>query len=109
MTHEHWCCFFLGPYVNEVWQTFRNNYASHTLRVFTSNSSDSANIESISDIGPLDKGRELVTRLYTSLQTATSATTGLFYTDDNGLEMLVRDGVRIPGVISIACIGGVVM
>eukprot|EP00048_Salpingoeca_helianthica_P001784 m.51619 g.51619 ORF g.51619 m.51619 type:complete len:1134 (-) comp11716_c0_seq2:511-3912(-) len=78
-----------GPYVSEVWQTFRAGYASQTLRLFSS-PVDSSFIEAVHDVGPLDKGRELVTRFNTTINTATSSTTGEFFTDDNGLEMLQR-------------------
>ena len=80
-----------GPLVNEVWQTFRNKYATQTLRLYRGvQSQDDAVVEVVNDIGPLDKGRELVTRFHTSLETSSSSTTGTFYTDDNGLEMLKR-------------------
>jgi hypothetical protein len=82
----------VGPLVQEVWQPFRPKYAAQTLRLYRDapTNDDVAHVEIISDIGPLDAGRELVTRFDTSLVTALSATTGVFYTDDNGLEVQAR-------------------
>ena len=68
----------LGPLVNEVWQPFRPKYAAQTVRLVGGPGSDAAHVELVSDIGPLDPGRELVTRFDTSLHTQLSPTTGLF-------------------------------
>jgi lysosomal alpha-mannosidase len=51
---------------------------------------DSGFVEVVNDIGPLGPGQEMVLRAYTNLLTQITPTTGVFFTDDNGLEVEQR-------------------
>jgi len=79
-----------GPYVQEMQQLYRDHYGK-TTRLYSepSKKSDLNFIEMLYSIGPLDKGRELVTRFSTDFETNDH-----FYTDSNGLEMQTR--IRDP-------------
>eukprot|EP00118_Oscarella_pearsei_P019624 m.209593 g.209593 ORF g.209593 m.209593 type:complete len:429 (+) comp39727_c0_seq55:1965-3251(+) len=79
----------LGKYVSEIRQKFSKNHFQ-LFRLYGSDqpgesSSDSQFIEHEFVVGPLHKGRELVTRYKTGLKTS-----GIWFTDDNGLEMQKR-------------------
>ncbi len=94
-----------GPLVQEARQVFRNSYAAQIVRLYSSGD-DAATVELVNDIGPLDKGRELVTRFSTDLDTAVNTSAGLFVTDDNGLELQVGVLVltsRVSGSPLIFC------
>jgi hypothetical protein len=75
-----------GPVVSEIHQTF-SNYAKQTIRVFTSNTSQSAQqyLEINLDLGALPSHTEVVATFSTPLNTQRTITS-----DDNGFEFLTR-------------------
>jgi len=74
-----------GPYVKEVQQFSKENYGQ-TIIQYQLNNDVGQIIEVVNEVGPLDiGGRELIARMETSLKSQ-----GIFYTDDNGLEILER-------------------
>eukprot|EP00118_Oscarella_pearsei_P004513 m.19488 g.19488 ORF g.19488 m.19488 type:complete len:1215 (+) comp27848_c0_seq1:22-3666(+) len=80
----------MGKYVSEITQIYRKNYFQ-VIRLYGGMASDGGSspdlkyIEQEFLVGPLDKGRELVTRYETGLKSANT-----WFTDDNGLEMQKR-------------------
>ncbi|XP_062516816.1 lysosomal alpha-mannosidase-like isoform X2 [Corticium candelabrum] len=81
----------IGSYVSEIRQDFKHGY-SQVFRVFGSRNGhgedladDQYYVESEYLLGPIEKGREVITRFTTDL-----VTNGTFYTDENGLEMKKR-------------------
>eukprot|EP00117_Sycon_ciliatum_P036568 scpid27181/ scgid4437/ Lysosomal alpha-mannosidase; Alpha-D-mannoside mannohydrolase; Alpha-mannosidase A; Alpha-mannosidase 60 kDa subunit; Alpha-mannosidase 58 kDa subunit len=72
-----------GPVVQEVRQVFKNHYAI-TSRLYQGSSPTFQFLDQTYDIGPLDLGKELVTRFQTSLSNPT------WYSDDTGLELIPR-------------------
>lgn len=78
--------FVLGPYVQEIQQFYRGGYAQ-TIRIFSGsgNELEEMRVEFVNEIGPLDQGRELITRFSTNLQN-----NKVIYTDDNGLLLQER-------------------
>jgi len=106
-----------GPFVTEVRQTWDSGRFWQTFRLFTAppldkdggsgggGGEDSAAstaeldaVEIIATVGPLERGRELVSRFETDLATAdatataggAAGTTGILYSDDNGLDTVRR-------------------
>lgn len=75
-----------GPLLTEVQQVFRQHYAQ-TWRLWSNaNSTNSlAYVEIAGDIGPIDAGRELVSRFSSDLATGAS-----FFPDSNGLDTFER-------------------
>jgi hypothetical protein len=82
----------IGPLVQEVWQEWRDGYAQ-AWRLYTGGSTnddamdyETQMVEVVTEVGPLDKQRELSTRF----SVGDMDTAGLWYTDDNGLETIRR-------------------
>jgi len=74
-----------GAYVKEVQQFSKENYGQTIIQYQLDNDMGQI-VEVVNEVGPLDiGGRELITRMETSLKSQ-----GIFYTDDNGLEILQR-------------------
>jgi len=72
--------------VTEIQQFSKENYGQ-TIVQYKLNSIMGRVVEIVSEVGPLGVGgRELITRLETSLES-----NGQFYTDDNGLEIMKRE------------------